>query len=189
MTLNAGLSSGHHRPEPTTSNSNSAIAARIASNRPIGTAISRSSCSRVMCPRKRSNAQPATTHHGTSTSASRSATSSGCQASQGGFSSTWLPPGGTSSSTTFPFYPLKPQARAPADEGECQHDRGRIPNLIAVNFYDHGALLDVVDTRGHNRTAAAKPAPQSSAALRARSAPVRPGLRRPRRAACTQNPA
>ena len=29
---------------------------------------------------------------------------------------------------------------------ECQRDRGRIPNLIAVNFYDHGALLDVVDT-------------------------------------------
>jgi hypothetical protein len=29
---------------------------------------------------------------------------------------------------------------------ECQRERAHIPNLIAVNFYDHGALLDVVNT-------------------------------------------
>jgi hypothetical protein len=29
---------------------------------------------------------------------------------------------------------------------ECQRDRGHVPNLIAVNFYDRGALLDAVNT-------------------------------------------
>jgi hypothetical protein len=45
-----------------------------------GTAISRSSCSLDCPPRKRSSAQPAATHHGTSIPRRRSVISSGCQA-------------------------------------------------------------------------------------------------------------
>ena len=56
MTSKAGLSSGHRRPDPTTSMSKPARAARIRPNRAAGTAISRSSCSLVISPRNRSSA-------------------------------------------------------------------------------------------------------------------------------------
>ncbi len=84
MTSKAGLSSGHRRPDPMTSMSKSASAARRRPNWPAGTAISRSSCCLVISPRNRSSAQPAATHHRAPAPASRPVTSRGCQASQGG---------------------------------------------------------------------------------------------------------
>ena len=72
---------GHAFPSPMTTNSKLASASRTSANRSDGTPISRSSCSRLCPPRKRSRAQPAATHHGAATPARFSAASCGLQAS------------------------------------------------------------------------------------------------------------
>lgn len=67
-------------PSPTTWRSYAANASRTAGKCGRGMPISRSSCSRVCAPTKRSTAHPPTTHQGTSSASSRSAASVGVHA-------------------------------------------------------------------------------------------------------------
>jgi hypothetical protein len=82
---------------------------------------------------------------------------------------------------------------------ECAQERGQLPNFVAVDFYDRGDLMGVVDTlngpgrpevlpRGEARGTDGRPGPASPPVRSARD-PVRPGPpAHPRRRARQRHP-
>src|SRR5262245_35495277 len=105
-----------------TYSSKSASCSRTTTKAPSGIPISRSSCSRVCSPRKRSSDQPAMTAHGTSTPARRCATSAGSHASHfetSGSNGSWP----TTSDSAAPAEQRKLDDARPDDESGRDADR------------------------------------------------------------------